>query len=85
VEELKHFKIFTAEQLVGMPDNVAQRFMGINELKRRVQAFLDAANSNVPMQKLQTELADRDNQLDVLRRALKEQGEKIEQLSKTKK
>lgn len=84
VEEYGFFKIRTAEQLVGMSDQLAQRFMGHAALKARVQAFLDAAAGAAPAEKLRTELAARDAQIAQLTAVLKEQGEKIDQLSKRK-
>lgn len=84
VEELKHFKVRTAEQLEGMPDAIAQRFMGINEIRRKVKTFLEASKSNAPLEHLRSELNERDEQIAALRQALKEQGDQIAKLEKQK-
>jgi hypothetical protein len=57
----------TVEQLVGMPDNLSQKFMGHHQLKQRAQAFLDAAKDAAPLLQLQGELEQRDNQIAELR------------------
>lgn len=84
VEEFKAFKIQTAEHLIAMPDNIAQKFMGVNELRRKVKIFIDAATSNAPAEKLRSELDKRDHEIAALKNALKEQGEKISQMEKRK-
>ena len=63
VAEFKAVNCQTAEQLVTMPDNVSQKFMGHHQLKARVQSFLDAAAGAAPALKLQAELEKRDEQI----------------------
>lgn len=82
VEELKFFKIHTVEQLATVPDAVGQKFMGINDLKKKAADFLAAAAGEAPVLKLQAELAKRDEEIVTLQKSLKEQGDKIEQLLK---
>ena len=77
--------IKTAEQMVAMNDAVAQKFMGINSTRKRVKDFLDAAAGAAPAIALRGELEKRDNEIEVLKRALSEQGQKIEELSRQKK
>lgn len=72
VEELKYFKIFTVEQLVSIPDTVAQRFMGINILRKRASDFLAAAEGVAHETQLQSELEKRDNQIAALTNAVEE-------------
>lgn len=82
VEELKFFKISTVEQLAEVPDVLGMKFMGINDLKAKAKAFLDAAAGNAPLQKMQSELDKRDAEIATLQKALKEQSDKIDQLLK---
>lgn len=64
VEELKYFGILTVEQLANVSDGNAQKFMGINLLKRRAQEYLDASAEEAPVVQLQDELAKRDSQIE---------------------
>jgi hypothetical protein len=65
-EELKHFHVRTVEQLVGMTDNNASNFMGINNLKQKAEAFLEASKGNAVTEKMSAELEERDNKIDLL-------------------
>jgi hypothetical protein len=71
VAEFRAVNCQTAEQLVNMPDNVSQKFMGHHQLKARVQAFLDAAAGAAPALKLQAELEKRDEQIAQLQSQVK--------------
>ena len=84
VAELNAVNVKTAEQLMGMSDVLAQKFMGINQLRQQVKVFLDAAAGAAPALKLQAELEKRDNTIAALQKALEDQGKKIEELSKRK-
>jgi len=66
VAEFKAVGCHTVEQLVGMSDNLSQKFMGHFQIKQRAQAFLDAAAGAAPMLKLQSELEKRDEQIAAL-------------------
>ena len=57
----------TVEQLVGMPDNLSQKFMGHHQIKQRAQAFLEAAKEAAPLLRMQEELDKRDSQIAELR------------------
>jgi hypothetical protein len=72
VEEFKHFHIQTAEQLIGMADVHGQKFPGFQNLKRKVQAYLDAAQADVPNAHLRTELDKRDQEITVLKQQMAE-------------
>lgn len=58
VEELKYMNVFTVEQLVAMPDVHAQNVMGYSLLKRRAQAFLDAAAGTAPVEAMSAEIEE---------------------------
>jgi hypothetical protein len=70
--EFAAVRCVTAEQLLAMPDNVAQKFAGINQIKQRVKAYLDAAAGNAPLLKLQSEIEARDARIAVLEEAVAE-------------
>jgi len=59
-KELEGLEVKTVEQLVNMSDQNSQNFMGINELKRKAQLFLDHAAGEAPLIKMQDELTQRD-------------------------
>lgn len=76
VEELKFFNVHTLEQLVAMSDSNAQGFMGINALKQRAQAYLDAASDNAAAE----QLAEAKRQNEELQERLAAMAERIEAL-----
>ena len=63
VEEFKHFKIYTMEQLSTAPDNMGQQIMGFQRLKALAQVVLDAAKGDAPLIKMKSELDKRDGQI----------------------
>lgn len=77
-------RINTAEELAALPDGLAQQFAGIHGIKRRVQAYLDAAAGNAPMLKLQAELEARDQQLAAMNAQLAEQASILAELRNKK-
>ena len=74
VLELKGVNINSVEALAGIADSMAQKFMGINELKRRAQTYLDAAHDAAPLLKMQEELRKRDEQIAELRQMIEAQA-----------
>lgn len=51
VEELRYFNVRTLEQLVSMSDGNAQGMMGINGLKERARAYLEASETQAAAEK----------------------------------
>ena len=74
----------TVEQLVGMPDNLSQKFMGHHQIKQRAQVYLDAAKEAAPALKLQAELEKRDMEIAELRSMIEamQAAKKAEQSAK---
>jgi hypothetical protein len=70
VAELKAMNIHTVEQLATIPDVVAGKFQGGQTFKQRAQAFLDAAAGDAANSKLATELALRDEEIDILKKQM---------------
>lgn len=70
VAELNAMNVKTVEQLVDMPDNLAQRIMGAHQLRQRAQRFLDAAKGEAVHTQLEQKLQERDDKI-------REQGEQI--------
>lgn len=70
VEELKHFNIHTVEQLASVSDSAGQNFMGFNNLKQKAQLFLEAAEEGAPLSKLQSELEEKDNQIETMQKQI---------------
>jgi hypothetical protein len=77
VEELRYYGLRTVEHIAELRDDVAQKVMGAAILKQKAQLFVQASKEAAPMLKMQEELAKRDNELDSLRAALKEQGDAL--------
>jgi hypothetical protein len=72
VLEFQATGIRTAENLRDMPDSVSQKFMGINAVRSRVKAFLDAAEGVAISDKYQAELQTRDEQIAALQKQMQE-------------
>lgn len=60
VEELKHFDIFTVEQLANAADVNIQRMMGGMTLKQAAQVFLADTGNSEQARKLEEALSERD-------------------------
>lgn len=78
VEELAYWKIRTVEQLAGLADSNAQKFMGSLALRQKARDWLDAAKDAAPFAQLRANDEAKGAEIAELRRLLKEQGEKLE-------
>lgn len=67
IEEFKVLNVRTVEQLAGIADSMAQKFMGFQSLKQKAQAYLDAASDAAPVHKMQAELQKRDDEIEKLK------------------
>ena len=80
IEELKFFNIRTVEQLAGMNDSDSQGFMGMNSLKVKAGTYLEAAQGGAPLEKLQAQMEELQNERDADRTAIEAQAERIQEL-----
>ncbi|HEX9572462.1 MAG TPA: hypothetical protein VF994_00110 [Myxococcales bacterium] len=71
-EEFKHMGVKTAEQLAAMSDVNGQKFMGFQQLRRRVQDYLAAAAGEAPLNDMRKELESRDAQIAAMQKQLEE-------------
>jgi len=53
--ELEHFGVHTVEQLAGMSDANAQSFRSINALRERARNWLEEAEKQAPLNRIQAE------------------------------
>lgn len=72
VEELRFFNVRTVEQLAGMADSNCQKIMGGQTWKQKARDYLERAQANAPMEKMNAELATRDNEIATLKAQMKE-------------
>jgi hypothetical protein len=73
--EFGHSGCKTAEQLAAMSDSNGQAFMGFQQLRRRVQDYLQAASDAAPMLQMRSELEQRDAVIaDLKQRVLAMEG-----------
>lgn len=84
VEELKHFRIYTVEQLANVPDNLKQQFMGINALQQRAKDFIEAARGVASTQQFRDELEKKDAQISALTQAVNELTQAVKELKTSK-
>jgi hypothetical protein len=84
IAELNYSNIRTVEELAAMSDVNAMKFMGSYQLRERAKNFLAAAAGEAPALKLQAELEQRDNHIQVLERKLEELTAAFEKFEKKK-
>jgi len=82
VEELKYLNIFTVEQLATLADTHVAKIPRGQEFKRKAAEFVTAQKDAAALNKLQAELTERDNKIEALEAAVKDQSAKIEALLK---
>lgn len=63
VAELHAMNILTVEDLANLPDGYGQKMMGFQNWKQKAQAFLQAAKGQGEFERLQAELAKRDEEI----------------------
>lgn len=82
VENLAYFKVFTVEHLAELSDGAILQIGPVRHLVEKAKAFLAAAKEAAPAARLAEALKAKDNEIEVLRRQLKEQGDTIAELKK---
>ena len=85
VEELRYFSIRTVEQLAEVPDNLAQRFLGVQQLKQSAKAFVLASKDTAHVEKMRLELDARDVEIATLKDALQDLAARMTAQEKAKK
>lgn len=83
-EELKFINIFTVEQLATLSDTHVAKIPGGHQWKAKADAFVKAMKDTAHVTKMQAELAERDNKIEALEKAIAEQAKAIEELRKRK-
>ncbi len=81
VEEMRFFNIRTVEQLATLSDAHTGKFMGMNTMKTRAQAFLDAAKGNAANEKMVAELESRDNEILSLKQGMAELSKTVAKMN----
>ncbi len=71
IAEFTALNIFTVEQLATLPDSVANKIMGFNEIRSKANTFLKSASDTGFVSKLEGELGARDKQIAELQAQVK--------------
>jgi hypothetical protein len=82
VAEFSALNVKTVEQLLGLSDAVAQKFMGFQQLKARAQRFLDAAKDAAPDLKMEAALQARDEQITLLQSQMQDLMKRLQETEK---
>lgn len=82
VLEFQSVGLKTAEHVRDMADSLAQRFMGIHQVRKQITDFLAAAEGAAPAQKLQAELEKRDNEIEALKNLIDQQNKRLDDIGK---
>ena len=85
VEELAHFGVRTVESLAELTDSNATNIGPIMKLRKRAKAYVEAAKSDAPMQKLLATLDERDSRITELEAKLTELSEAVAEDRKARK
>ena len=84
-EELRFINIFTVEQLSTLSDTHVAKIPGGHQWKQKAESFVKAMKDSSHVTKMQAELAERDNRIEALEKALAEQAKAIEDLRSKRK
>lgn len=82
VEEFRYFGIRTIENMANLRDDLCQKIMGATELKQKAARFLELAQSEAPLRKVQEELDKRDSEIAMLKENLRKLSEKLDEVQK---
>lgn len=80
VENLAYFKVFTVEHLAELSDGAILQVGPVRHLVEKAKAFLAAAKEAAPAARLAEAIKAKDNEMEVLRRQLKEATDAIAEL-----
>jgi hypothetical protein len=70
-EELAYFGVHTAEQLLGMPEPAAQKFMGVHTLQEKVKRWMSALQGDAT-KNYERDLQAKEAEMAAMRQALAE-------------
>lgn len=76
-DELAYFKIKTVESLAHLPDNLAQKFPGISQLRDKARAYLEERKTAAPVDKLRGEIAKRDETINAMQAQMLQMQEQL--------
>lgn len=82
VLELKAMNFTTVEQLADMNDHATQRMMGGMRLRTLAKAFLDEAHAGAEFSRITAENERKDQEIAELKRAVAEQGQLLDRVSR---
>jgi len=83
IAEYNAVSVHTIEQLVSIPDSLAQKFMGFHQIKQRAQNYLDAAAEAAPTLRLQAEIEKKDSQLADQAKTIAALDERVKKMEKS--
>jgi hypothetical protein len=74
-EEMAFLNVFTVEQLADLADTHGQKMMNFHDLKRKAQAFVEAAKDGAFVQRITAENQKLQDQITALQTQLQEQAQ----------
>lgn len=82
VLELNYFNVKTVEQLANLADGHAQKFAGIQSIRKLARDWLAAAKDTAHLTQMQAELEKRDSQIAVNNRTIADMASRLDAMEK---
>lgn len=82
VLELKALAIHTLENLALAPDTAMQRMMGLRDLKKKAEAYMEAAKDSAVVTRMQSELDKRDRTIEMMKKQMEDMNARFEELQR---
>lgn len=85
VKELAHFHVHTVEQLANLSDANITQMGPIRSWVEKAKDYIAKAAGNAPMEKMRSELMEKDNQIQAQAKQLAELTKRLEELTRNQK
>ncbi len=82
VEEMKFFGFFTVEHIANCREDLLVKFPGLTSLKQKARAFLELAQGNAPLEKMQTQLDVSKSENEALAAQVADMGRRMAEMEK---
>lgn len=82
IRELKAIGIHTLEVLAEAPEPAMQRMMGVRDLKKKAQAYMQAAKDTAAVTRMQAELEARDRKIEMMQKQMEQMAKRFDEMQR---